>query len=89
MGRISCLQFVAFLDKASPEKSKESVDRFLAIFKEVAPRAQDNPRFLWIRGLGEWWTPPGSTPEVAEQRQEKSMTTYARGPSWPGSRRGG
>ena len=79
VGRISCLQFVAFLDKASPQKSKESVDRFLAIFKEVAPRAQDNPRFLWIRGLGEWWTPPGSAPEVAEQRQEKSMATYARG----------
>ena len=79
VGRISCMQFLAFLQRGTPETSKPLVDRFLALFKEVAPRAQDNPRFLWIRGLGEWWTPPGSTPEVVERRQEKSMATYAQG----------
>ena len=53
VGRISCLQFLAFLERAAPEKSKPNVERFLALFKELAPRAQDNPRFLWIRGLAE------------------------------------
>jgi hypothetical protein len=77
VGRISCLQFLAVLD--GPEKSKPTVDRFVALFKELAPRAGDNPRFLWIRGLGEWWTPPGSTPEVVEQRHARSMATYAQG----------
>jgi len=79
VGRISCMQFLAFLDRGMPEKSKPLVDRFVALYKEIAPRANDNPRFLWIRGLGEWWTPPGSTPEVIEQRHEKSMATYAQG----------
>ena len=79
VGRISCLQFLAFLDHATPEKSKPNVERFLALFKELAPRAQDNPRFLWIRGLAEWWTPPGSAPEVIEHRHARSLATYAQG----------
>jgi hypothetical protein len=79
VGRISCLQFLAFLDRGDPEKLKESVGRFVALFKEVSPRAQDNPRFQWVRGLSDWYTPPGSSPEVVQQHMEKAMATYARG----------
>jgi hypothetical protein len=79
VGRISCLQFLAFLDRGEPEKLKESVGRFVALFKEVSPRAQDNPRFQWVRGLSDWYTPPGSSPEVVQQHMEKAMATYARG----------
>jgi hypothetical protein len=79
VGRISCLQFLAFLDRGDPEKLKESVGRFVALFKEVSPRAQDNPRFQWVRGLSDWYTPPGSSPEVVQQHVEKAQATYAKG----------
>ena len=79
VGRISCLQFLAFVDRADPARSRESVSRFVTLFKEIAPRAQDNPRFQWIRGLSDWYTPPGSSPEVVQQHMEKAMATYAHG----------
>jgi len=79
VGRVSCMQFLAFLERGEQEKSKALVNRFVALYKEMPPRAQDNPRFLWIRGLGEWWTPPGTAPEVVEQRHQKSIATYAQG----------
>jgi hypothetical protein len=79
VGRISCLQFLAFVDRADPARSRESISRFVALLKEVGPRAQDNPRFQWIRGLSDWYTPPGSPPEVIQQHSEKAMATYARG----------
>lgn len=88
VGRISCLQFLAFVDRDDPARSRESVSRFVALFKEVGPRAQDNPRFLWIRGLSDWYTPPGSSPEVVEQHMEKALATYARGVELARAQRG-
>ncbi len=79
VGRISCLQFLAFVDRADPARSRESVSRFVALLKEVGPRARDNPRFQWIRGLSDWYTPPGSSSEVIQQHMEKAMATYAHG----------
>ncbi len=55
------------------------MSRFVALFKEIGPRAEDNPRFQWIRGLSDWYTPPGSSPEVVQQHMEKAMATYAHG----------
>jgi hypothetical protein len=89
VGRISCLQFLAFIDRADPEKSRASVSRFIALFKEIGPRAQDNPRYQWIRGLSDWYTPPGSSPEVVQKHTEKAMATYARGAELARAQRAG
>lgn len=75
---ISCYQLLTFFG-SDPAQVKELVGKFVPLLKETAVMAPDNPRLLWVRGQGEWYTPAGAPPEEVARRQSAAMATYKRG----------
>jgi hypothetical protein len=76
---VSCYQLLTFFSTTSPEQVKALVARFVHLLKELAATAPDNPRFLWVQGQSEWYSPPNSPAKEVQARQEKAIATYARG----------
>jgi hypothetical protein len=76
---VSCYQLLTFFSTTSPAQVKSLVARFVPLLKELAATAPDNPRFLWVQGQSEWYSPPNSPPNAVQARQEKAIATYAMG----------
>jgi hypothetical protein len=76
---VSCYQLLTFFRTTSPEQAGELVAKFVPLLKELAVTASNNPRFLWVQGQSEWYTPPGTPEQVIEARQTKALATYERG----------
>jgi hypothetical protein len=76
---ISCHQLLSFVNRADRARSARSIEAFVSLLKDVSAVAPDNPRFLWVLGQSEWYTPPGAPVELARARQATAIATYKRG----------
>jgi len=74
IGTISCLGYMAFMNRQDPSRAKEFIGQMLPVVKEVKDMAPDNPRFLWVLGPILWNTPP-----ERGGGQDKAIENYERG----------
>lgn len=74
VGTISCLGFLAFMNRKDQVRAKELVGQMLPLVKEADEMASDNQRLIWVRGPILWNTPP----ELGGG-QDKAIENYQRG----------
>ena len=74
VGRISCLGYLAFMNRQDQSRAREFVSQVLPVVAEVKQVAPDNPRFLWVLGPILW-----NTPAERGGGQEKAIENYERG----------
>ena len=58
VGTISCLGFLAFMNRKDQASAKELVGQILPLVKEADEMAPDNPRLIWVHGPILWNSPP-------------------------------
>ena len=74
VGTISCLGFLAFMNRKDQARAKKLVGQILPLVKEADGLAPDNPRLLWVHGPILWNSPP-----ERGGGQEKAIANYQRG----------
>jgi hypothetical protein len=74
VGTISCLGFLAFMNRKDQVRAKELVGRILTLVKVADEMANDNQRLIWVRGPILWNTPP-----ERGGGQDKAIENYQRG----------
>ena len=74
IGMISCLGYMAFMNRQDQARAKEFVGQILPVVKEVKEVAAENPRFIWVLGPILWNTPP-----ERGGGQDKAIENYERG----------
>jgi hypothetical protein len=74
VGTISCLGYLAFMNKKDQPRAKELVGQILPLVKEADEMAPDNPRLIWVHGPIFWNTPP-----ERGGGQDKAIENYQRG----------
>ena len=74
VGTISCLGFLAFMNRKDQARAKELVGQILPLVKEADEMAPDNPRLIWVHGPILWNTPP-----ERGGGQDKAIENYQRG----------
>ena len=58
IGTISCLGFLAFMNRKDQARAKELVGQILPLVKQADEMAPDNPRLIWVHGPILWNSPP-------------------------------
>ena len=74
VGTISCLGFLAFMNRKDQARAKKLVGQILPLVKEADGLAPDNPRLLWVHGPILWNSPP-----ERGGGQDKAIANYQRG----------
>ena len=74
VGTISCLGYLAFMNRKDQARAKELVGQIMPLVKEATDMAPDNPRLIWVRGPILWNTPP-----ERGGGQDKAIESYRRG----------
>jgi hypothetical protein len=74
VGTISCLGYLAFMNRQDQTRAKELVGQIMPLVKEATDTAPDNPRLVWVRGPILWNTPP-----ERGGGQDKAIANYQRG----------
>jgi hypothetical protein len=74
VGTISCLGYLAFMNRKDQARAKELVSQIMPLVKEATDMAPDNPRLIWVRGPILWNTPP-----ERGGGQDKAIENYQRG----------
>ena len=74
VGTISCLGFLAFMNRKDQTRAKELVGKILPLVKEADESAPDNPRLIWVHGPILWNSPP-----ERGGGQDKAIQNYQRG----------
>ncbi len=74
IGTISCLGFLAFMNRKDQVRAKELVAQILPLVGEAEEMARDNPRLIWVHGPILWNSPP-----ERGGGQEKAIQNYQRG----------
>ena len=74
VGTISCLGYLAFMNRKDQAHAKELVGQIMPLVKEATDMAPDNPRLIWVRGPILWNTPP-----ERGGGQNKAIENYQRG----------
>jgi hypothetical protein len=74
IGSLSCLGFLAFMNRKDQPRAQEFVSQILPLLKEAIEAAPDNPRLIWVRGPIFWNTPPDKG-----GGQDKAIENYERG----------
>jgi hypothetical protein len=74
VGTISCLGYLAFMNRKDQARAKELVGQILPMVKEADEMAPNNPRLIWVHGPILW----NSSPERGGG-QEKAIQNYQRG----------
>ena len=74
VGTISCLGYLAFMNRQDQARAKELVGQILPLVKEAIDIAPDNPRLIWVRGPILWNTPP-----ERGGGHDKAIENYQRG----------
>jgi tetratricopeptide (TPR) repeat protein len=74
VGTISCLGYLAFMNRKDQARAKELVGQIIPLVKEATEMAPDNPRLIWVRGPILWGTPP-----ERGGGQDKAIENYQRG----------
>jgi hypothetical protein len=74
VGTISCLGFLAFMNRKDQARARELVGQILPLVKEADEMAPDNPRLIWVHGPILWNSPP-----ERGGGQDKAIQNYQRG----------
>lgn len=74
VGTISCLGYLAFMNRQDQARAKELVGQIMPLVKEATDIAPDNPRLIWVRGPILWNTPP-----ERGGGHDKAIENYRRG----------
>ena len=74
VGTISCLGFLAFMNRKDQTRAKGLVGQILPLLKEADEMAPENPRLIWVRGPILWDSPP-----ERDGGQDKAIQNYQRG----------
>jgi hypothetical protein len=74
IGTISCLGFLAFMNRKDQVRAKELVAQISPLVKEADEIAPDNPRLIWVHGPILWNSPP-----ERGGGQDKAIQNYQRG----------
>jgi hypothetical protein len=74
VGTISCLGYLAFMNRQDQARAKELVGLIVPLVKEATDIAPDNPRLIWVRGPILWNTPP-----ERDGGHDKAIENYRRG----------
>ena len=74
VGTISCLGYLAFMNRQDQARAKELVGQIVPLVKEATDIAPDNPRLIWVRGPILWNTPP-----ERGGGHDKAIENYRRG----------
>ena len=74
VGTISCLGYLAFMNRKDQARAKELVGQIIPLVKEANDMAPDNPRLIWVRGPILW-----NTPSERGGGQDKAIESYQRG----------
>lgn len=74
VGTISCLGYLAFMNRKDQARAKEFVGQIMPLVKEADEMAPDNPRLIWVHGPILWNTPP-----ERGGGQDKAIANYQRG----------
>ena len=74
VGTISCLGYLAFMNRQDQARAKELVGQIVPLVKEATDIAPDNPRLIWVRGPILWNTPP-----ERGGGHDKAIQNYRRG----------
>src|SRR4030095_12128271 len=74
VGTISCLGFLAFMNRKDQTRAEELVGQILPLVKEADEMAPDNPRLIWVHGPILWNSPP-----ERGGGQDKAIQNYQRG----------
>ncbi len=74
VGTISCLGYLAFMNRKDQAHAKELVGQIMPLVKEATDMAPDNPRLIWVRGPILWNTSP-----ERGGGQDKAIESYRRG----------
>jgi hypothetical protein len=74
VGTISCLGYLAFMNRKDQARAKELVGEIMPLVKETTDRAPDNPRLIWVRGPILW-----NSPRERGGGQDKAIENYQRG----------
>jgi len=74
VGIISCLGFLAFMNRKDQTRARELVGQILPLVKEADEMASENPRLMWVRGPILWNSPP-----ERGGGQDKAIQNYQRG----------
>jgi hypothetical protein len=74
VGTISCLGFLAFMNRKDQVRAKELVGQILLLVKQADEMAPDNPRLIWVHGPILWNSPP-----ERGGGQDKAIANYERG----------
>jgi len=74
IGTISCLGFLAFMNRKDQVRAKELVAQILPLVGEAEEMARDNPRLIWVHGPILWNSPP-----ERGGGQDKAIQNYQRG----------
>jgi len=71
---ISCLGYLAFINRRDQARAKELVGQIMLLVKETTDMAPDNPRLIWVCGPILW-----NTPSARGGGQDKAIENYQRG----------
>src|SRR4029077_5575800 len=74
VGTISCLGYLAFMNRQDQARAKELVGQIVPLVKEATDIAPDNPRLIWVRGPILW-----NTPNERGGGHDKAIENYRRG----------
>jgi hypothetical protein len=74
VGTISCLGYLAFMNRKDQARAKELVGEIMPLVKQADEMAPDNPRLIWVHGPILWNTPPDRG-----GGQDQAIANYERG----------
>jgi len=74
VGAISCLGYLAFMNRKDQARAKELVGQIMPLVEEADEMAPDNPRLIWVHGPILWNTPP-----ERGGGHDKAIENYQRG----------
>ena len=74
VGTISCLGYLAFMNRQDQARAKELVGQIMPLVKQADEMAPENPRLIWVHGPILWNTPP-----ERGGGQDKAIENYQRG----------
>jgi len=74
VGTISCLGYLAFMNRQDQTRAKGLVSQIMPLVKEADAIAPNNPRLIWVHGPIFW-----NTPAERGGGQDKAIANYQRG----------
>lgn len=80
IGTISCMGYLAFMNRKDQARAKELVSKIIALMEEATPMAVDNPRLIWVRGPILWNTPPdhGGGHDKAIENYQRGLEMFSK-----------